>query len=384
MSASSSASRLVSHHTTTVRRSRYFTPRLPNPISSCGYTIRVEGRKGRAMSAKTDGEAAAAAASPPGPRKLKILMLHGYTQSGPSFHAKTRALEKALVKAFPPPPPAPHKPPPSSLRNYPGGIQLIYPTGPIRLRPADIPGSDPSVLQSSTTSTTSTANGQSDGRGEEGDDGPDAWGWWKKADTPDGTYVGLERGLEVVRQTISAAGGVDGVIGFSQGGAFAGLVASLLEPARSSSFPSAPPPPSPSPSPSPPLPTSATSPFAYPAAWTALNHPPLKFAVSYSGFYAQAEQYRGFYEPKIATRFLHVIGSLDSVVEEAWAEGFVERCADAMRVVHPGGHFVPVGKEWVGVLVGFLRDVLARDEEEGENGDADREKGGVEDMDVPF
>ncbi|EKD11961.1 uncharacterized protein L3040_005933 [Drepanopeziza brunnea f. sp. 'multigermtubi'] len=325
------------------------------------------------MSSKTDGEAAAAAASRPGPRKLKILMLHGYTQSGPSFHAKTRALEKALVKAFPPPPPAPHKSPASSLRNYPGGIQLIYPTGPIRLHPADIPGSDPSVLQSSTTSTISTANGQSDGRGEEDEDGPDAWGWWKKADAPDETYVGLERGLEVVRETILAAGGVDGVIGFSQGGAFAGLVASLLEPARSSSFPS----------PSP-LPTSTTTPpFAYPAAWTALNHPPLKFAVSYSGFYAQAEQYRGFYEPKIATRFLHVIGSLDSVVEEARSEGFVERCADALRVVHPGGHFVPVGKEWVGVLVGFLRDVLARDEQE-DDGDACGEKGGVEDMDVPF
>ncbi|KFY21985.1 hypothetical protein V493_06933, partial [Pseudogymnoascus sp. VKM F-4281 (FW-2241)] len=43
----------------------------------------------------------------PQQRALKILMLHGYTQSGASFHAKTRALEKALDKAFPAAPSTP-------------------------------------------------------------------------------------------------------------------------------------------------------------------------------------------------------------------------------------------------------------------------------------
>ena len=67
-------------------------------------------------------------------RKLRILMLHGYTQSGPLFHAKTKALEKSLAKAFP------AAPAPGHLATHPGGISLHYPTAPIKLSYADIPG----------------------------------------------------------------------------------------------------------------------------------------------------------------------------------------------------------------------------------------------------
>ncbi|PBP24405.1 dihydrofolate reductase [Diplocarpon rosae] len=302
------------------------------------------------MSAKKTNESTSPATDL---RKLKILMLHGYTQSGPQFRSKTRALEKALSKAFPPPPRTPHKPLPGSLPQFPGGVQLIYPTGPIKLRPADIPGFDASALQSAASEG---------GKGEE----PDAWAWWKKSDAPDGLYEGLEEGLETVRQTIEEAGGVDGVIGFSQGAALAGLVASLLEPGRASAFPSSPAAPS----------------FQFPSSWTtliaALPQPQLKFAVSYSGFYAPHAAYAPFYEPKIATRFLHVIGSLDSVVQEERSEGFVERCADREGVLHPGGHFVPVGKDFAGVLVGFLRDVLSKQERKGSEDER------LEDTNVPL
>lgn len=44
----------------------------------------------------------------------------GFTQSGEKFHAKTRALEKALVKAFP-------------------GTKLVYPTAPIELKENELP-----------------------------------------------------------------------------------------------------------------------------------------------------------------------------------------------------------------------------------------------------
>ncbi|KAG4415009.1 hypothetical protein IFR04_011830, partial [Cadophora malorum] len=53
------------------------------------------------MSGKKANGAATPTAGDNGLRKLKILMLHGYTQSGPLFHAKTRALEKLLTKSFP-------------------------------------------------------------------------------------------------------------------------------------------------------------------------------------------------------------------------------------------------------------------------------------------
>jgi len=178
----------------------------------------------------------------------------------------------------------------------------------------------------------------------------------------------LEEGLETIRRAIEEVGGVDGVLGFSQGGAAAAMVASLLEDGREDAFSS----------------STSTSPsetsFTYPTSWSKMQkdlpQPPLKFAISYSGFYAPDATYAPFYEPKIKTRFLHVIGSLDSVVEEERSQGLVERCEDKVKVVHPGGHFVPVGKEYAGVLVGFLRDVLGREDKEEEEG--------VEDMNVPF
>ncbi|CZT46535.1 related to dihydrofolate reductase [Rhynchosporium secalis] len=274
-----------------------------------------------------------------------LIFFPGFTQSGPLFHAKTRALEKILTKAFPALSPAPHnrKASPGNLLSYPGGIQLIYPTAPIRLQPADIPGF--------------SASEQSESEKED----PDAWGWWKK-DSSTGHYIGLDEGLETIRKAIEEVGGIDGVIGFSQGGAMAAMLAALLEDGRESHF----------------LPS---SPLPYPPSYLSLRstlpQQPLRFAVSYSGFYAQPELYKPFYEPKIKTRFLHVIGSLDSVVEEDRSQGLVERCEEEVRtkVVHPGGHFVPVGREYAGVLVGWLRDVLSEKKVDEES---------VEDMDMPF
>lgn len=298
-----------------------------------------------------------------GPRKLKILMLHGtipfliyfshfslssaispitaittsrttpadasfspgYTQSAPLFHAKTRALLKTLSKAFPSSAASPiHS-------TFPGGLALIYPTGPIKLHPADLPYDLPPSDQEF-----------------------DAWAWWKKSDNT-GAYEGLEEGLERIRSTIADVGGVDGVMGFSQGGAAALLVASLLERGRSTSFSTH-------------LAGNASA-FPYPPGWEMLQPSPLKFCVSYSGFISEDERYKAFYEPKLQTKTLSVVGSLDSVVEESRSSRVADVCVNANTVVHPGGHFVPVSKVWAGALVGFLRDVLVekKEEEEGED-----------------
>ena len=202
-----------------------------------------------------------------------------------------------------------------------------------------------------------------DSEGEEKEES-DAWGWWRKdsSESGNGHYIGLEKGLEVISRTIKDADGIDAVIGFSQGGCAASLVASLLEPSRLSHFSQ-----------------HGSDGFQYPDSFKELLplHPHgLKFAVSYSGFAAEHEAYRGFYEPRIGTRFLVVLGSLDSVVEEKRGLALVARVADEkVRVVyHPGGHFVPVGKEFAGVLVGFVRECCVEAVEEV----------GVEDIDLPF
>ena len=170
--------------------------------------------------------------------------------------------------------------------------------------------------------------------------------------------------MDSISKAIKDAGGVDGVIGFSQGGAAAGMVASLLEPGRKQAFEK--------------VKGENGEALGYPVSWEGLGEEvgqgPLKFAVSYSGFYSPNDLYKGFYEPKIMTPMCHFIGSLDSVVEEGRSLALVDVCQDARKVYHPGGHFVPAGKEMAGVLVGFIRECCVEKEREES----------VEDMDVPF
>jgi fermentation-respiration switch protein FrsA (DUF1100 family) len=167
----------------------------------------------------------------------------------------------------------------------------------------------------------------------------------------------MEDGFRTIADAIHEVGGVDGVVGFSQGGAAAPMVAALLEPERSEAFAEA-------------------EGMAYPVSFVELRkeQPPLRFAVSYSAFLAPSPLYKAFYEPKIRTPMLHVVGTLDSVVEESRSLALVEACVEPKVVYHPGGHFVPIGKEMVGTLVGFIRQ-CCEEEEMGEN---------VEDMNVPF
>ncbi|ROV87826.1 hypothetical protein VMCG_10552 [Cytospora schulzeri] len=125
-------------------------------------------------------------------QELKILMLHGYAQTGPVFRSKTGAMSKMIAKALP------------SI-----DATRIYPTGPHRLQPSDIPGFQP----------------------REGDDANaelDCFGWFLHDEEP-GILRGFAEGMNAIANAIEEAGGVDGVLGFSQGGAVAALVAAALE-----------------------------------------------------------------------------------------------------------------------------------------------------------
>lgn len=88
---------------------------------------------------------------------LKLLFLHGYTQSGPLFHAKTKALEKLLLKSLP------------------AGTTLSFPTAPHLLKLSDLPGHTP-------------APGTEGGSAEES---ADNWAWWRRNDAT-GEYTGLD------------------------------------------------------------------------------------------------------------------------------------------------------------------------------------------------
>lgn len=269
-------------------------------------------------------------------------MLHGYTQSGPLFHAKSRALVKHIQKAFP-------------LHE----VSASYPTGPLRLKPSDIPGYEPS----------SSSPAEED---------IEAFGWWRRSNTADPPlYQGIEDGLAAVAKAMAEEGPFDGVIGFSQGAALAAMVAALLDPGRREAFAKFAKDSS-----------GGAAGITYPESFEKLQHAPLKFAICYSGFRAPGPRYRGFYEdPAIQTPVLHVLGSLDAVVEEARSRALIEACVgepekEGLVVWHPGGHFLPSQRPYLDAAVQFIRAQLEKRDWDGGKGGGDEED--VNDMDVPF
>ena len=178
-------------------------------------------------------------------------------------------------------------------------------------------------------------------------------------------------------QCIREEGPFDGVVGFSQGAAAAVMVAALLEGrSRKEGFEKAV--------------KDGSMPFL--ESFLAMEgdradvdgfvQGPLKFAVCYSGFRAPGKRYRGFYEPKIRTPVLHVLGQVDVVVDEVRSKGLVEACegGEGRLVVHPGGHFVPSQKPWLVAVVGFVKECMEDTKPKWKRNEEER----VEDMEVPF
>lgn len=295
-------------------------------------------------------------------------MLHGYTQSGPLFHAKTKALEKHLQKSL------------AAL----GGVQLVYPTGPARLRMDDLPTWDSTSMTadlatappppakasneswgrqylSGTPVTMSRAVTPSEQRETASEEGGEYFAWWRKNEALE-MYTGLPSPcLDYLYDFISKQGPFDGVIGFSQGAAAAGILASLLEPVRRS------PPGLPSDWPQPPE-----------------SQPQLAFAICYSGFRAPYEQYKFIYEPKIETPVMHFIGSLDTVVDEERSLALVRTCRKEKVVYHPGGHYLPGGKMFLGTVTGFIVECVKAAAVGKEGEEEEEEEESVKSMAVPF
>ncbi|KAI4850845.1 hypothetical protein E4T44_02507, partial [Aureobasidium sp. EXF-8845] len=262
-----------------------------------------------------------------------------------------------LEKAFP------CAPKPGFLPSFPGGVELVYPTAPLKLSVNDIPGYD--------------VDGATD------DTEPEAYAWWRrKGDGEPFSYEGLDQGFARLASCIKDSGPFDGCIGFSQGGAAAGMLASVLEANRRDAFEK----------------NQVHGGMRYPESFendtgfmTDVIQEPLKFAVSYSGFSAAPnELYTAFYEPKIKTPMLHFIGSVDTVVDESRSLRLVDACVagrgvagEVSRLVyHPGGHFLPSSqKQYVAALVAFIREIVGGPSEDSlENKKEDK----AEDMDMPF
>lgn len=232
--------------------------------------------------------------------KGRILFLHGYTQSSSIFYAKTSALRKRLLKL---------------------GYDVVYLNAPLRLTPADFPSRE---LLSKFGSVAAADDEHTNYR---------AW-WLRNDDTID-----LAPAVETVRAfategkvhedddtvgkrhltsvDMEAAPPIVGLIGFSQGAAFAGLLARDFR--RLCQVDS-----------------------------------DLQFVVLYSGFRLPQAAAAPYYAPGATPRMLHVYGELDTVVDEARAMTLRDEFGGSDVLKHPGGHFVPNSKMLIDQVVAWI------------------------------
>ncbi|KAL4738911.1 serine hydrolase-domain-containing protein [Aspergillus similis] len=243
---------------------------------------------------------------------MRILFFHGHTQTGPVFERKTFRLREHIQRAYP-------------------DSTFFFPTGPIAYKVSD------------------RLDYLSDIQRERPENfkNPDlidthAWFRLFEDDPPRGLFESLDIAAEILR----TEGPFDGVICFSQGSIIGSMVASLLEGPRrrkrfdeyAASFPGA---------------------MQYPESYKNLNHPPLKFGITYGAYMGTNPMFKAFYsEPLIETPFLHFMGEFDPVVPSEMAAAVDKAQIGGSRrrkIMHPGAHAIPVGDRYHNAVVDFIR-----------------------------
>jgi len=139
------------------------------------------------------------------------------------------------------------------------------------------------------------------------------------------------------------------MIGFSSGASLVVLVASLLETGRKHAFDKF---------------NSNGKGIRYPRCFLKYNkstatqeclQTPMKFVVCCSGFSLTHEDYTSFYEPKINTPILHVIGQWDTIVDEEQSLNLARKCQGKSQLLyHTGSHFVPRQRNVVLEIIRFV------------------------------
>ncbi|KAG5646207.1 hypothetical protein DXG03_004033 [Asterophora parasitica] len=241
-------------------------------------------------------------------------------------------------------------PSPSSVKLTPIlSCATVFIDAPHVLQPADLPGG---TAQSSGTNLASFGASEAANANEDPALTPRAW-WKVNADKT--VAYGLREAIEVVRDVLKART-FDGVLGFSQGAAFASIISSLLE--RPHLY----------------------EPFLVDGK---PPHPPFKFCVAVSGFRLRDPFCDSLYEPQYTTPTLHVIGKNDVIVHEERSRLLVDASANARVEEHDGGahlhpftfnaffrgshvaplslsgHFMPSKRNWLKFIRGYMVDPSA-------------------------
>ncbi|KAJ3554426.1 hypothetical protein NM688_g3117 [Phlebia brevispora] len=222
----------------------------------------------------------------------RVLMLHGYAQSGLVFNKRLGALRKACKD-----------------------IEFVWLDAPYVLSPADLAETfnTPADLDAAEAET-------------ETDPAMQPRGWWK-VDAKRTNTLGVEASFDLIRDVLHKDH-YDGIFGFSQGAAMAAMVAALLE----------------KPEVYPPFMIDGKPP-----------HPPLDFCIAVAGFKPPGPTCAALFENGYSTKTLHVLGRGDVIVVEERSKSLVEVSTNKRVEWHDGGHFVPSKANWRNFLRDYMR-----------------------------
>ncbi|KAL4953554.1 serine hydrolase-domain-containing protein [Aspergillus filifer] len=242
---------------------------------------------------------------------MRILCLHGHTQTGPVFERKTYRLQQHIKKAFP-------------------GTSFYFPTGAIAYKVSDRLDYHEEIQRE-----------RSDTFKDPDEIDTHAWFRLHQEEPPIGLLDSINRVAEILR----TEGPFDGILCFSQGSVVGGMVASLLEgPARRQRFEE--------------YALEYPDAVRFPEPYKTLDHPPFKFGITYGAYMGRSPVFSAFYNPIIETPFMHFMGEFDPVVPTDMAEA-VDRAriggARRRKMMHPGAHAIPIGDVYHEAVVDFIR-----------------------------
>ncbi|XP_078035383.1 esterase AGAP003155 [Augochlora pura] len=208
--------------------------------------------------------------------KLRIIAIHGYAQSDSIFYTKLGSLRKGFKKE----------------------VEFTFLRAPHNVSMKSNFGIDES------------------GEG---------YGWWFntedhifKAITPSPLCVGFEDSIELIKKEFQKSGPFDGILGFSQGGAFATILCCMQQ--------------------------------------KKLLEFQFNFAIIISGFKSLCAPHAIYYDDKINIPSLHIYGDTDQIIPTEMAEKVSELFINKKIVKHEGGHYIPSKKDF---YKDFIMEMLA-------------------------
>jgi len=231
-----------------------------------------------------------------------VLILHGYSQNAVIISKRLAALRKDCNKI---------------------GIEFVFVDAPNVLQPVDVAG------KSWADSLASFGAAEAAEATQDPSLTPRAW-WRYNADKT--VAVGLKDSIGYVRDILRTRR-FHGVLGFSQGAAFAVLLSALLE-----------------------------QPHLYPSFLLdgEVPHPPFEFCIAVSGFRIRDTSVQSFFNAPFSTYTLHVVGRNDVIVTPEASRALVAVSANHRIEEHDGGHFVPSKGQWREFLSNFMKDPSAQ------------------------